>query len=60
VPLEAPAPARGAAAGCAAAPANSDGSLDMGTSFDCFDSKANTDAPGITAEERKNPTCCAM
>jgi D-alanyl-D-alanine dipeptidase len=31
VPLEAPAPARGAAAGCAAAPANTDGSLDMGT-----------------------------
>jgi D-alanyl-D-alanine dipeptidase len=54
VPLEAPGPARGAAAGCAAAPANSDGSLDMGTSFDCFDPKANTDVPGLTAEERRN------
>ncbi|WP_069094105.1 M15 family metallopeptidase [Methyloligella halotolerans] len=32
----------------------SDDSLDMGTSFDCFDTKANTAAPGLTAEERQN------
>ncbi len=55
VPLEAPASApEEGAAGCTAAQANTDGSLDMGTGFDCFDPKANTDAPGLTAEERKN------
>jgi D-alanyl-D-alanine dipeptidase len=31
-----------------------DGSLAMGTSFDCFDKKANTDAAGLTQEEVKN------
>ncbi len=31
-----------------------DGSLAMGTSFDCFDEKANTDASGLTQEEVKN------
>lgn len=31
-----------------------DKSLDMGTGFDCFDPKANTDAPGLTAEQRRN------
>jgi D-alanyl-D-alanine dipeptidase len=31
-----------------------DGSLAMGTSFDCFDVKANTAAAGLTAEEQKN------
>ncbi len=29
-------------------------SLDMGTGFDCFDPKANTDAPGLTEEQRHN------
>jgi D-alanyl-D-alanine dipeptidase len=28
-----------------------DGSLAMGTSFDCFDVKANTQAPGLTSKE---------
>jgi D-alanyl-D-alanine dipeptidase len=32
----------------------SDNSLDMGTGFDCFDPKANTDAPGLTPEQRNN------
>jgi D-alanyl-D-alanine dipeptidase len=32
----------------------SDNSLDMGTGFDCFDPKANTDAPGLTPEQRSN------
>ena len=32
----------------------SDNSLDMGTGFDCFDPKANTDAQGLTAEQRRN------
>jgi len=32
----------------------SDNSLDMGTGFDCFDPKANTDAPGLTPEQRRN------
>ena len=31
-----------------------DGSLAMGTSFDCFDVKANTAASGLTETERKN------
>jgi zinc D-Ala-D-Ala dipeptidase len=31
-----------------------DNSLDMGTSFDCFDTKANTAASGLTESERKN------
>lgn len=30
------------------------GGLDMGTTFDCFDPKANTASPLITPEERKN------
>ncbi len=30
-----------------------DGSLAMGTSFDCFDTKANTAASGLSDEERK-------
>ncbi len=34
--------------------APSDNSLDMGTSFDCFDPKANTAAPGLTPEQRQN------
>jgi zinc D-Ala-D-Ala dipeptidase len=32
----------------------SDNSLDMGTAFDCFDPKANTDAPGLTDEQSRN------
>lgn len=31
-----------------------DGSLAMGTTFDCFDTKANTDAPGLTSIEIEN------
>jgi D-alanyl-D-alanine dipeptidase len=31
-----------------------DGSLAMGTTFDCFDKKANTVASGLTSEEIKN------
>lgn len=33
-----------------------DGSLAMGTTFDCFDVKANTDASGLTATEIENRT----
>jgi zinc D-Ala-D-Ala dipeptidase len=32
----------------------SDSSLDMGTSFDCFDVEANTAASGLTPEEKDN------
>ncbi|MET0381203.1 MAG: M15 family metallopeptidase [Methyloceanibacter sp.] len=32
----------------------SDGSLDMGTSFDCFDVEANTAAPGLSPDEQDN------
>ena len=32
----------------------SDNSVDMGTGFDCFDPKAHTDAPGLTAEQQRN------
>src|SRR4030095_9803215 len=31
----------------------SDGSIDMGTSFDCFDVEANTAAAGLTREEQE-------
>ena len=31
-----------------------DGSLDMGTGYDCFDPKANTHAAGLTGQERAN------
>jgi zinc D-Ala-D-Ala dipeptidase len=31
-----------------------DGSLPMGTSFDCFDLKSHTIVPGLSEEERKN------
>lgn len=31
-----------------------DGSVAMGTSFDCFDVKANTEAPGLSDEARAN------
>ncbi|MGB6969379.1 MAG: M15 family metallopeptidase [Methyloceanibacter sp.] len=31
-----------------------DDSLDMGTGFDCFDVKANTEASGLTPEQRAN------
>jgi zinc D-Ala-D-Ala dipeptidase len=31
-----------------------DGSLAMGTSFDCFDVKANTQTPGLTTNEMEN------
>jgi len=31
-----------------------DNGLDMGTSFDCFDTKANTAASGLSADERQN------
>ena len=49
----------GAAKGSAGACTNTsdhafDGaSLDMGTTFDCFDRKSHTDAPGLTGEQRK-------
>jgi D-alanyl-D-alanine dipeptidase len=33
-----------------------DGSLAMGTRFDCFDAKANTAAPGLSKEEQDNRT----
>ena len=31
-----------------------DTSLDMGTAFDCFDVKANTEVPGLAPEQRQN------
>jgi D-alanyl-D-alanine dipeptidase len=43
--------------GACTAPPNqreADASLDMGTGFDCFDLKANTETPGLTAEQRAN------
>jgi len=36
------------------APGAGDGSLGMGTAFDCFDPKANTASPLLTPAERKN------
>jgi D-alanyl-D-alanine dipeptidase len=42
--------------GCTAPQAEREGddSLDMGTGFDCFDVKANTDASGLTSKEQAN------
>jgi zinc D-Ala-D-Ala dipeptidase len=58
VPLqEAAAPAHDAKPRACTAPQNEqapDGSMAMGTSFDCFDVKANTAAPGLSSEERAN------
>ncbi len=53
---DAPSPPRDTIAPCTAprdqhAP---DDSLDMGTSFDCFDAKAHTRISGLTEEQRKN------
>ncbi len=39
---------------CTAPDYKRDGSLDMGTAFDCFDPKANTASPLVTPEQRKN------
>jgi D-alanyl-D-alanine dipeptidase len=58
VPRNAPAPARfdaSARYGSCIAPAAQrapDDSLDMGTGFDCFDTKSHTRSPGITREQR--------
>jgi D-alanyl-D-alanine dipeptidase len=47
---------RADAGGSCAGPASereADNSVDMGTTFDCFDSKSATEAPGLTAEQRQ-------
>jgi D-alanyl-D-alanine dipeptidase len=60
VPLDAsaaaPAPDEHEFGACTTPPAEreADTSLDMGTGFDCFDVKANTDASGLTGEQRTN------
>lgn len=60
VPLDAPsAPPvpNGRSLGACTAPQAeraADTSLDMGTGFDCFDVKANTEASGLTPEQRAN------
>jgi zinc D-Ala-D-Ala dipeptidase len=60
VPLDAPRDAavstEPAGAACTAPRGEhaADPSLDMGTSFDCFDVKANTLVPGLTDAQRKN------
>ena len=59
VPLDAPvppSPPSGAAMACTAAQGQRapDPSLDMGTAFDCFDVKANTESPGLPPEQRQN------
>jgi D-alanyl-D-alanine dipeptidase len=49
-------PVEHALGACTAPPADRevDTSIDMGTGFDCFDVKANTEASGLTPEERDN------
>jgi D-alanyl-D-alanine dipeptidase len=57
VPLDAEASAaEGAVESCTAPQEDKapDGSVAMGTTFDCFDVKANTAAPGLSDEERQN------
>jgi zinc D-Ala-D-Ala dipeptidase len=53
-PSEEPAPQSGEACTAPQTGEAPDGSLAMGTTFDCFDTKANTAAPGLTEEERAN------
>jgi zinc D-Ala-D-Ala dipeptidase len=47
------APAGGEGANCTIAGPDA-GSLDMGTAFDCFDTKANTASPAVTPAQAKN------
>ena len=60
VPIDAPAVPPSASSGealaCTAAQGQRapDASLDMGTAFDCFDVKANTESPGLAPEQRQN------
>lgn len=60
VPLDAPAVLPSASSGeamaCTAAQGQRapDASLDMGTAFDCFDTKANTETTGLTDEQHAN------
>ncbi len=60
VPLDAhptsPAPREQALGACSAPPDDreADNSIDMGTGFDCFDVKANTETAGLTPEEQEN------
>jgi D-alanyl-D-alanine dipeptidase len=60
VPLDAtavpPSASLGEALACTAAQGQRapDASLDMGTAFDCFDAKANTESPGLPPEQRQN------
>ena len=63
VPIAAPAQSSAPAESAAPLPCTApqqgrapDGSLAMGTSFDCFDVKANTAAPGLSNDERNNRT----
>jgi D-alanyl-D-alanine dipeptidase len=53
VPATAAGKAEGNERDCTA-PAPGDGSLSMGTTFDCFDAKANTASPLATPAEREN------
>jgi zinc D-Ala-D-Ala dipeptidase len=59
-PLDAPAapteatPGKPAPCTATGGPQAPDGSLDMGTSFDCFDVKAETLAPGLGPKQRTN------
>jgi D-alanyl-D-alanine dipeptidase len=55
-PTEPPSSPSGAAMACTAAQGARapDTSIDMGTAFDCFDVKANTDAAGLTEAQRAN------
>jgi D-alanyl-D-alanine dipeptidase len=57
--VSAPGDGNASGKGSCAAPANErepDNSLDMGTSFDCFDPKANTASLQVSPEARKNRT----
>lgn len=60
VPLDAeavpPSPSSAAPVPCTAAQGQRapDTSIDMGTAFDCFDVKANTEVPGLTEEQQAN------
>jgi len=52
-PVEASVAGANGACTAAAGEREGDSSLDMGTAFDCFDPKANTASPSVTAEQSK-------
>lgn len=54
VPLDGSARADASPGAADCTEANAADSIDMGVGFDCFDKRANSDAPGLTQQQRRN------